>query len=173
MPWGQGIHRSRSGSVRKNSWLDTPGGDRSWPKGKMPCSACVRQRVTEAETSDHVHLRKQETVSQWGPGGSVCQEGCPSLSKLSLAVRRPWRNEAVTERTWLSAEGRIPGRALGILASACPVKGTLDRVGCFMRRTHHRLFFLACPSRLQQQHQQQQQRSNSAQWAAAAAILSD
>ena len=31
---------------------------------------CVRaaERVAEAETSDHVHLRKQETVSQWGPG---------------------------------------------------------------------------------------------------------
>lgn len=112
MLWGQDVLSPEPQRFRKEGllWLDPPpGGDRSWPKGKMQYSACVRQRVAEAETSDHAHLRKQETVSQWGREDR-------SVGKAARAFRsprrRPWRNEAVTERTWLPAEGRIPGPAL-------------------------------------------------------------
>lgn len=115
----------------------------------MPCSACVRQRVAEAETSDHAHLRKQETVSQWGrENRSVCREGCSSLSKLSQTAvekRGCHRNEhGSPPRAGFPAE---PWDSAERLASG----GTLDRVACFMRKAIAASFLASC-SRLQQQH---------------------
>lgn len=124
-------------------------GGRSWPKEKMQSSACVRaaERVAEAETSDHVHLRKQETVSQWGPGGSVCREGCSSLSKLSQTAvekRGCHRNNMAPRRG-------IPGRALGS-GERLSSKGTLGRVWCFIRPTiNHRLLLASAAATAKQQ----------------------
>lgn len=112
-------------------WLDTPGGGRSWPKEKMQCVRAAEERVAEAETSDHAHLRKQETVSQWGSGGSVCREGCSSLSRLSQTAveKRGCHRETVAPRR---GQDSRPSLGFGERLSS---EGTLDRVVCFMRST--------------------------------------
>lgn len=136
--WGQRKYRSRSGSVRKAfSWLDNPGGARSWPKGKTQRSACVRERVAEAETSDHAHLHKQETVSQWGPGGSVClsvcREGCSSLSKLSQQTAVEKRG--CHRKNMAPRRGQDSRPSLGILERRLAQPRDIGQGKCFMRST--------------------------------------
>lgn len=135
MPWGQGKHRSRSGSVRETfSWLTPLVGQEV---GRKERYSAVWQCVRAARGLQRP--RRQTTFIC--ANRKLCRSGAREDRSVGKAARafRSSRNWTAVEKRGCHRKNMAPRRgqdsrpSLGILESACPVEGTLDRVGCFMR----------------------------------------
>lgn len=105
---------------------------------------CVAAAAAAAEDRGLQRPRRQTTLICTNK--KLCRSGAPGRiglsGKAARAFRssrnRPWRNEAVTERTWLPAEG-FPAEPWAqepwISGERPSSNGTLDRGRCFMRDT--------------------------------------